>query len=131
MTKRFSLVVGIVAFVAGVFSFIPNFLVGASGFFASNGLTGAILIILGIIFISVAYKEDSAIARFYKAMSIVFIVASAIFFLLSGSAGSGTQVGIAFNTADCWLGLVLGITLIALSEKISARLKASAPIQKK
>ncbi len=130
MTKRFSLTVGILVFIAGVFAFIPNALVGTNAFFASNAMTGAIDIILGIIFIYVAYKEDGAIAKFYRVMGIIAVVASAICFLLAGSTGVGSLLGISFNTADCWLTLIVGITLVTLSEKISVRIKVATPTKK-
>ena len=130
MTKRFSLTIGILAFVAGVFAFIPNALVGTNALFASNAMTGVIDIILGIIFIYVAYKEDGAIAKFYKVIGIIAVVAAAICFLLAGSAGAGSLLGISFNNADSWLVLIVGITLITLAEKISAKIKLATPAKK-
>ena len=127
MANRISLWIGIIAFVAGVFAFIPNPLVGTLGFFVSNAVTGVIDIILGVIFISVAYKDEKAIGQFFKVIGIIAVAAALLCFLVAGSAGKGSLLGVAFDNADSWLTLVLGIFFIAFSEKNSSKTKTQSP----
>ena len=123
MTKNISLWIGIVAFIAGVLAFIPNGIVSATGFFNANVVTGIVDIILGIVFISVAYKNEKTIGEFFKVIGIIAVIVAGLCFLIAGSSGQGSLIGISFNDADSWLSLVVGIILIALAENISAKTK--------
>ncbi len=107
MTKKWLLVVGLVLFLAGILSFIPNPLVGATSFFQLATLAAVVSIILGAYFIYAAYESGDKHKKILKIWGIVFVVVAIAGFLF----------GITLNIPDAWLSLIVGIIFIWLSEK--------------
>jgi len=118
MTHRFSFWLGILAFLFGVLSFIPNPFVGSAAFFVSNGFSGIVVAIVGMVLIYTAYKKETeAKIKTLKIIGIISIVAAIICFLFTLSSNIGSFAGLSFNNIDGWLLLIIGLLLLAFSEK--------------
>ena len=116
MTKKWLLTVGLILFLGGIISFIPNGLFGGSAFFEFTTISAIIGILLGGYFIYAAYESPEKHNKILKIWGIIFVALSIVGFLFS----------ISLNSADSWLSLVIGIAFIWLSEKTKP-VKVTAP----
>ncbi len=115
MSQKLAKVLGIVFVIIGVLGFIPNPIVGGSGMFEANALHNLVHIVIGVILIMMAKKEDGA-RRWLKIFGIVYLLVAILGFLAVGSDGMGNVLGlIAVNSADNWLHVILGVILLGLS----------------
>lgn len=107
MTKKWLLWVGIVLFLGGVASFIPNPIVGSAAFFQLGTLAAVVSIIVGAYFIYASYENADKHNKIFKTWGVVFVVVAIAGFLF----------GITLNIPDSWLALVVGVVFITLGEK--------------
>ena len=116
MTKKWLLVVGLILFLGGIISFIPNPLFGASSVFELVTLSAIVSILVGGYFIYAAYENQEKHTKLFKIWGIIFAAMAIVGFLF----------GYSLNLADSWLLLVIAIIFIIISEKIKPA-KSVAP----
>jgi len=107
MTKKWLLAVGLVLFLGGILSFIPNPIFGSASFFQFTTLSAVVSILIGAYLIHAAYETQEKQKKIFRIWGIVFVGVSIVGFLF----------GFSLNIPDSWLALVVGVIFIALSEK--------------
>ncbi len=107
--KTLALVFGIIFVIVGLLGFVPNPLVGANGLFLTNVVHDLVHLIIGLILLAVALWAPAQSGMWLKIMGAVYLV----IFLLGLVMGSPMLGLVAFNGADNWLHLLLGIVLLA------------------
>ena len=109
MAKKLALVFGIVFVIVGILGFIPNPIVGMTGFFLTDAVHNIVHLLVGIILLVISLKAAAKSAVALKVFGIIYLVLAIIGFF-SGSTILGL---VAINGADNWLHLVLGIVIAA------------------
>ncbi len=107
MTKKWLLWTGLVLFLGGIVSFIPNPVFGASSFFQFTMLSAVVSILVGGYFIYAAYDHNEKHNKLFKVWSVIFLVLAIVGFLF----------GFSLNAPDSWLCLIVGVAFTWLSEK--------------
>ena len=122
MAKKLALVFGIVFVIVGILGFIPNPIVGMTGFFLTDAVHNIVHLLVGIILLVISLKAAAKSAVALKVFGIIYLVLAIIGFF-SGSTILGL---VAINGADNWLHLVLGIVIVAAG--FMAKDSSSAPM---
>lgn len=116
--KTTGIVFGIIFLIIGILGLIASPLVGSAGYFVTNSAFDVINIIVGIIFLIVAFKSASAAAVTLKVIGIIYILLAIIGFFVVDASGTGSVLGfIGVNGATNWLNLILGIIVLACGFK--------------
>jgi hypothetical protein len=108
MTARLAaIVIGIVFVVIGLLGFVNN---PVLGLFAVNPLHNVVHIVSGLVLLAGAYSSlGSGMAL--KIIGVIYAIVAILGFFMMGS--DGMMFGLAMNTADQWLHVVLAIVILA------------------
>jgi hypothetical protein len=109
--RNVAFVLGVIMLIVGVLGYVPNPIVGPTGFFVTNNLHNLVHIISGIFLLLGVYTALTP-GLALKILGIVYaIVAICGFVIMKG--GDGVMFGIAMNMMDHWLHVVLAIVILA------------------
>ena len=110
MTARLAaIVIGIVFVLVGILGFIPNPIVGPTGYFVTNTLHDLIHLISGIVLLAGAFSALGS----SMALKIIGVVYALIAILGFFAITNGMLLGlIPVNTADQWLHVVLAVVIL-------------------
>ncbi len=111
MAKKWAVLFGIVFVIVGLLGFIPNPIVGATGFFQTDMLHNIVHLLVGIVLLFAA-KSDSASRLWLKIWGIVYLVLFLDGLVQIHMNGDKLLGIVTANPADTWLHLVLGIVLV-------------------
>ena len=111
MTKKWAVLFGIIFIIVGLLGFIPNSIVGATGYFQTDGLHNIIHLLVGIVLLFAA-KSQSASALWLKIWGAVYLVLFLDGLVQVHMNGDKLLGIVAANPADTYLHLVLGIVLL-------------------
>jgi hypothetical protein len=104
-------VLGIVFLIVGVLGYVPNPIVGPTGFFVTNSLHNLVHIISGIVLLIGVYTALTP-SLALKIIGIVYAIVAVLGFVMM-KGGDGMMFGIQMNMLDHWLHVVLAIVLLA------------------
>ncbi|HEY6578707.1 MAG TPA: DUF4383 domain-containing protein [Rhizomicrobium sp.] len=109
--KNAALVIGIVFLIVGVLGFIPNPVVGPTGYFVANATHDWVHIVSGIVLLLGAFASAGSFGpglalRFVGA---VYALIAVVGFLMPADMMFGM---VAMNAADRWLHVVLAIVIL-------------------
>lgn len=126
MAKTFAIILGIIVLVAGLLGFISNPLVGAAGFFMTNGALDIVYIVIGLVLLAVALWAPAQSGMWLKVAGVVYLV----IWILALVMGSPVLGILATSRATDWLHLLLGILMLAAGfwGKESGTLSAGMPM---
>ncbi len=113
MAKTLAVIFGIVFVLVGVLGFIPNPIVAndPGAIFLANGLHSVVHFLVGVILLIAAAKGEGASSLWLKIFGVVYLLLAVIGFI----QGGGLMLGlVAYNGADNYLHLVLGIVLLGI-----------------
>lgn len=107
MAKKAAMVFGVVFVLIGLLGMVNNPILGL---FAVNTVHNVVHILLGVVLLVAAKKDNSAKAL--KVIAVVYLLVAVLGFLMAPS--SGMLLGLVeVNGADNWLHLVLAVVLFA------------------
>jgi Domain of unknown function (DUF4383) len=104
-------VLGIVFLIVGVLGYVPNPIVGPTGFFVTNSLHNLVHIISGIVLLIGVYTALTP-SLALKIIGIVYALVAVLGFVMM-KGGDGMMFGVQMNMLDHWLHVVLAIVLLA------------------
>jgi hypothetical protein len=107
MAKKFAVIFGIVFVLVGLLGFVSNPIVGANGFFLTDGLHNVVHLLVGVVLLIAAGAGASASALWLKIWGVVYLV-----LFLDGLVQLPLLGFVTANVADNYLHLVLGIVLL-------------------
>ena len=107
------MVFGIVFVVVGLLAWIPNPLVGAGAFFDTNVVHDLVHLVIGLVFLWVAFMAPEKAAAAFKVIGVVYLLVAVLGFVLVPQGGAILGL-VQTNMADHWLHVVLGIVIIAI-----------------
>lgn len=117
MIKRVNLVAGGFLFFLGVAGFLPNPIIGSSGYFKTDAFHNFFHLACAAAFALLTYRKGKAAGQPLKIFGYFFILLSVAGFLL---ADNDRLFGIlSANIPDNWLHLVLGIVFLLFADKLS------------
>jgi hypothetical protein len=105
-TRMAGMVLGIVFILVGVLGFIPNPLVSPTGLFVVNPLHNIVHLVSGAVILAGVYSFGSALGL--KIIGIVYAIVAILGLVMGGES----LFGIAMNTADHWLHVVLAVVIL-------------------
>lgn len=111
MAKTLATIFGVIFLLAGILGLFPNPIVGASGesIFAVNLAHNLVHLVTGLIFLLIASRSVSKAPLALKVLGVIYIIIAVLGFYV----GEGQLLGfIAYNGADSWLHLVLGLVML-------------------
>jgi hypothetical protein len=106
-TRTAGLIIGIVFIVVGILGFIPNPLVSPDGLFVVNGAHNLVHLVSGLVILAGVYSFGSALAL--KIIGVVYALVAILGLIMGGDM----LFGIAMNTADHWLHVILAVVILA------------------
>ena len=113
MTKKITMILGVVFVLIGVLGFVNNPVIGL---FAVDAVHNLVHIILGIILIMGSKCANPA--KSLKIVGVIYAVVAILGFLMMGGEETTKLLGlVTVNGADNWLHLVLAIVLLAVGFK--------------
>ncbi len=104
-------VLGVVLLIVGVLGYVPNPIVGPVGIFLTNNLHNLVHIISGIFLLLGVYTALTP-GLALKILGVVYAIVAILGFVMM-KGGDGMMFGIAMNTMDHWLHVVLAIVILA------------------
>jgi hypothetical protein len=107
MAKKLAILFGIVFVLVGLLGFIPNPIVGSSGYFLTDAIHNIVHILVGVVLLLASGKGGRASATALKVFGVIYLV-----LFLDGLAQTNLLGFIKANQADTYLHLVLGIVLL-------------------
>ena len=108
MAKKLAMVFGVIFVIVGLLGFFSNPLVGAHGYFMTDTFHNVVHLLIGIIMLAMA---GSAAGTSLTVFGIIYLLLAIVGFV---QGGSGKLLGlVAYNAADNWLHLVVGVVLLA------------------
>ena len=109
MAKKLAMVFGVIFVLVGILGFIPNPIVGPNGFFLTNSLHSIFHLLVGIVMLIMASQGESNAALSMTIFGVVYLLLAVLGWVLTSP-----MLGlVAYNGADNWLHLVLGVVLVA------------------
>ena len=118
--KTTGIVFGIIYLIIGILGLLATPLIGGAGYFVTNTAFDIINIIVGIIFLVVAFKGAAGVAMTSKIIGIIYVLLAIIGFFTVSAGATGSVLGfIDANGATNWLNLILGIIVLAFGFKKS------------
>jgi hypothetical protein len=105
-TRTAGLILGIVFIVVGILGFIPNPLVSPTGIFVVNTLHNIVHLASGAVILAGVYSFGSALGL--KIIGVVYALVAILGLIMGGDM----LFGIAMNTADHWLHVVLAVVIL-------------------
>jgi hypothetical protein len=113
MAKRLSLIFGAVFVLVGLLGFVPNPLVGPTGFFMTNGAHNWAHILIGAVMLVAASQSERAAYLSMIAFGALYGLLALMGFAAIGNEGHANLLGMVHvNGNDNWLHVVLAIALI-------------------
>jgi hypothetical protein len=113
MAKTLSLVFGVVFVLVGVLGWIPNPIVGPSGIFETNFMHDLVHLVIGLVFLYVAFMAVHQATLAFKVVGVVYLLIAVLGFFMAPHGGA--LLGLVHtNAADHWLHVVLGVVLLGL-----------------
>ncbi len=109
MSKKISIILGVLFILFGILGMIGTGIVGANGFFLTDTIHNIIHLLSGVIFLIVAYVSVKNVAITMKIFGILYLLLAILGFISLPILGF-----INANSADNWLHVVLGIVLFAI-----------------
>jgi hypothetical protein len=114
MLKTLSVIFGWIFVLVGLLGFFSNPIVGMTGVFQTDTMHNLVHLIIGIIILVVAYKNEMALASTMKIFGIIYLLVAVLGYFMAPTGGMLLGL-METNTADHWLHLILGVVLIAIS----------------
>ena len=128
MAKRFSTLFGAVFIVVGVMGFIPNPLVGESGFFATNAAHDWTHILIGAVMLWTGTQTERAAFMSLVGFGILYGLLALAGYATAGAEGHTTLFGIVhINGNDNWLHVLLAAVLIGCGLATRRHVPAAEP----
>jgi preprotein translocase subunit Sss1 len=125
MTKKLSMVLGVVFIIVGILGFIPNPIVGMDKIFHTNLIHDLVHILLGVVLLVGGSKSNAGASMTLKVVALVYLLVAILGFIM----GPGKLLGLVeVNSADNWLHLVLALVLFG-SSMAGGNDSAAMPIQ--
>jgi hypothetical protein len=109
--RNVAFVLGVIMLIVGVLGYVPNPIVGPTGFFVTNNLHNLVHILSGILLLIGVYTALGP-SLALKILGIVYAIV-AVLGLVMMKGGDGVMFGIAMNMMDHWLHVILAILLLA------------------
>ena len=109
--RNVAFVLGVIMLIVGVLGYLPNPIVGPSGFFVTNNLHNLVHILSGIFLLLGVYTALTP-SLALKILGVVYAIVAVLGFVMM-KGGDGVMFGIAMNTLDHWLHVVLAIVILA------------------
>lgn len=113
MDKTFAIIFGAVFVLVGLLGFVSNPLVGEGAVFATNALHDVVHLLIGIIFLIVAFGYPGKSAMTLNVFGVIYLILAVLGFIMTPNEGMLLGI-VEMNVADNWLHLVLGIVLLAV-----------------
>lgn len=105
-TRIAGLVIGIVLIVVGILGFIPNPLVSETGLFKVNALHNIVHLASGAVILAGVYSFGAGLGL--KIVGIVYAIIAVLGLIMR----TDPMFGIAMNTADHWLHVILAVVIL-------------------
>ena len=106
MAKKLAMVFGVVFILVGLLGFFNNPILGI---FAVNGAHNVVHLLIGIVMVIMASQGEASAAMSMNIFGVVYLLVAVLGFVMKSP-----MLGfIAYNGADNWLHVVLGIVLLA------------------
>ena len=117
MTKKSTIIIGIVFLLVGILGFFNNPIVGSEGYFITNLSHDLVHLLTGLALLFVGLKtKNSSLAL--KIFGLVYLLVAVLGLLVTQETGSGHLLGfIHINGTDNWLHLILGIVIFLLGAR--------------
>src|SRR5581483_3969118 len=124
MGKKLAMIIGVVFVLVGLLGFVSNPIVGGgSALFMTNTAHNLAHILIGVIMMVMAAQGESSALLSLKIFGVVYLLLAVLGFVMTSP-----MFGIiAYNGADNWLHLVLGVVLLALGMKKASSAMPSSP----
>lgn len=123
MAKKLAVLFGVVLVIVGVLGFIPNPIVGPTGFFMTNGLLQLAYFVIGVVLLIVAVTAPAKSGGWMKIFGVLYLLAAVLGFVMAPHGGA--FIGLMANMATHWLHVVIGVVLLLAG--FSAK-RAAAPM---
>ncbi len=125
MAKKLAMVFGVIFVLVGLLGFVSNPLVGATGYFHTDMIHNIIHLVVGVLMLVMAGSMATLALNLFGA---VYVLLAIVGFVQGGDMLLGF---VAYNSADNWLHLVLGVVLLAagMSLKGSSSSSPAMPMQ--
>lgn len=121
MAKKLAMVFGVVFVLVGLLGFISNPIVGAHGYFFTNHTHDIVHLLVGIVMIIMSAQGEAAGAMSLTIFGVVYLLIAVLGFVMKTPL-----LGlVAYNGADNWLHVVLGVVLLAAG--LSLKKGSAAP----
>lgn len=108
MAKNWAIIFGVVFVIVGLLGFVGGAgIVGANGVFVTDTVHDLVHLLSGLVILIVAFSAPQSSSSVLKVFGIVYLVVTLLgFFMTSPLLGI-----MAYNGADNWLHLVLGVVI--------------------
>jgi len=110
MAKKLAVLFGVVLVLVGILGFIPNPIVGPTGFFMTNGLLQLAYFVIGVVLLVVAVAAPASSRLWLKIAGALYLLAAVLGFVMAPHGGM--FLGLMANVAAHWLHVVLGVVLL-------------------
>ena len=114
MTKKLTLIIGIIFVLVGFLGFIPNPIIGNNAMFSADVGPDMVHILTGIILLAFVFLKKQSELRALKVFGILYLLLTVVGFVLIPTGGSLFGL-ILLNSADHFLNLVIGVVLVILA----------------
>lgn len=105
-TRTAGLILGIVFIVVGILGFIPNPLVSPTGLFVVNTLHNIVHLASGAVILAGVYSFGAGLGL--KIIGVVYAIVAILGLIMGGDM----LFGVAMNTNDHWLHVVLAVVIL-------------------
>ena len=105
-TRMAGLILGIVLIVVGILGFIPNPLVSPTGLFVVNTLHNIVHLASGAVILAGVYSFGAGLGL--KIIGVVYAIVAILGLIMGGDM----LFGVAMNTNDHWLHVVLAVVIL-------------------
>ena len=113
MAKRLAMLFGAVFVVVGLLGFVPNPIVGPTGFFATNSTHNLAHLLIGAILLFAGTQTERTAYINLMIFGAVYALLAVMGFAQIGEEGHGMLMGMVhINGNDNWLHVVLAVALI-------------------
>ena len=127
MTKKLTLIFGIIFLLVGFLGFIPNLIVGNGAIFSADIGHDILHILTGIVLLAFGFLKSQSSSKALKAFGIFYLILTVFGFILIPTGGSLFGL-ILLNSADHFLNLFIGVLLVILAYAIEKKEKVDVKL---
>lgn len=127
MAKKTAVIFGIILILIGITGLLPNPIIGAGGkaIFETNLGHNLLHLLMGVVMLVMATKGEETATLSFKIFGAIFLLTGILGFVMK----SPLFGIVAYNSADNWANLMIGIVLIALGMIKKSKTAQHPPIQ--